>query len=77
MLFVTWGHRASSWLADMRTNFTPSSLFEMEQARLATWEKKTELLELIVLFLYRKLFTHPNSDHQNAKCPHGFGCNKF
>lgn len=36
MPFLTWGHRASSWLADMRTNFTPSSLLEMEQAKLAT-----------------------------------------
>lgn len=40
MCFITWGHRASSWLADMRTNFTPSSLFEMEQAKLATCVRK-------------------------------------
>lgn len=33
---VTWGHRLSIWVAAIRTNFTPSSLLEMEQAKLAT-----------------------------------------
>ena len=33
---LTWGHRLSIWVAAIRTNFTPSSLLEMEQAKLAT-----------------------------------------
>lgn len=36
---LTCGHRLSIWVAAIRTNFTPSSLLEMEQARLATWKK--------------------------------------
>ncbi len=36
----TWGQSASSWEAAIRTNFTPSSLFEMEHARLATYNRK-------------------------------------
>lgn len=34
---LTWGHRLSIWVAAIRTNFTPSSLLEMEQAKLATY----------------------------------------
>lgn len=34
---LTWGHRLSIWVAAIRTNFTPSSLLEIEQAKLATW----------------------------------------
>lgn len=43
MLFyvLTCGHKLSIWVAAIRTSFTPSSLLEMEQARLATWKKKT------------------------------------
>lgn len=37
---LTCGHRLSIWVAAIRTNFTPSSLLEMEQARLATWGEK-------------------------------------
>lgn len=33
---LTWGHKLSIWVAAIRTNFTPSSLLEMEQAKLAT-----------------------------------------
>lgn len=36
----TWGQSVSSWEAAIRTNFTPSSLFEMEHARLATYNRK-------------------------------------
>lgn len=37
---LTCGHRLSIWVAAIRTNFTPSSLLEMEQARLATWKNR-------------------------------------
>lgn len=39
---LTCGHKLSIWVAAIRTNFTPSSLLEMEQARLATWNEQTK-----------------------------------
>lgn len=39
---LTCGHRLSIWVAAIRTNFTPSSLLEMEQAKLATWTKASK-----------------------------------
>lgn len=35
----TCGHRLSIWVAAIRTNFTPSSLLEIEHARFATWKR--------------------------------------
>lgn len=66
-VFLTWGHRASSWLADMRTNFTPSSLFEMEQAKLATCvrggRKQNTTVRIGVYFpLEEPCLPSPNSD---------------
>lgn len=37
---LTCGHRLSIWVAAILTNFTPSSLLEMEQAKLATCLKE-------------------------------------
>lgn len=40
-LVLTCGHKLSIWVAAIRTNLTPSSLLEMEHARLATWNIQT------------------------------------
>lgn len=42
MTKLTCGHRLSICVAAIRTNFTPSSLLEMEQARLATCMKRAK-----------------------------------
>lgn len=36
--FITWGHKFSICAAAVRTIFTPSSLLDMLQARLATYK---------------------------------------
>lgn len=38
-ILLTCGHKLSICVAAIRTNFTPSSLFEIEQARFATYNE--------------------------------------
>lgn len=65
-VLLTCGHKLSIWVAAIRTNFTPSSLLEMEQARLATWgEKKNknkkhemEAINLVYRGLGREVLGH-------------------